>query len=102
MRRNLVRPKDLLQHGERAVPRGNLPPEVHRVRAKLADGSVCFYFSLRGRKGTGFWKDARPFPKVAEFFSAYTAAMEAAQPKTRGQMTEALVMPICSRLNFWL
>ena len=73
------------------MPRGNLPPEVHRVRAKLADGSVCYYFSLRGRKGTGFWKDARPFPKNAEFFAAYTAAMAAAAPKVDRDMTEALV-----------
>lgn len=73
------------------MPRGNLPPEVHRVRAKLANGSVCYYFSLRGRKGTGFWKDSHPFPKSAEFFSSYAAAMEAAQPKTGRQMTDALV-----------
>ena len=80
-----------LQQGGLAVPRGNLPPEVHRVRAKLADGSVCYYFSLRGRKRTGFWKDPRPFPKNAEFFAAYTAAMAAAAPKVDRNMTEALV-----------
>lgn len=79
------------RRGGRAVPRGSLPPEVHRVRAKLADGSVCYYFSLRGRKGTGFWKDPRPFPKSPDFFAAYTAAMAAAQPKPRGETTDALV-----------
>ncbi|MCB1406827.1 MAG: tyrosine-type recombinase/integrase [Rhodobacteraceae bacterium] len=77
--------------GGRAVPRGNLPSEVHRVRARLADGSVCYYFSLRGRKGTGFWKDTRPFPKEADFFAAYTAAMSAAQPKVSRDRTEALI-----------
>lgn len=73
------------------MPRGNLPPEVHRVRAKLADGSVCYYFSLRGRKGTGFWKDPRPFPKASEFFAAYTAVMTAALPKVKGDTTDGLV-----------
>lgn len=73
------------------MPRGNLPSEVHRVRAKLAGGSVCYYFSLRGRKGTGFWKDTRPFPKDAKFFAAYTAAIVAASPKIGRDLTEALI-----------
>ncbi len=51
------------------------------MRARLAGGAVLYYFSLRGRKGSGFWKDARPMPKEAAFFAAYAAAVAAARPK---------------------
>lgn len=82
------------------MPRGNLPPEVHRVRAKLADGTVWYYFSLRGRKGTGFWKDPRPFPQSADFFAAYSNAMTVAQPKSNSKMTPALVDAYLSSAEF--
>lgn len=73
------------------MPRGNLPPEVHRVRGKLANGRVQYYFSLRGRKGSGFWKDARPFPSDPAFFAAYSAAIASARPKVDRTMTPAVV-----------
>ncbi|HCQ56545.1 MAG TPA: integrase [Sulfitobacter sp.] len=82
------------------MPRGNLPPEVHRVKAKLVDGTVCYYFSLRGRRGTGFWKDARPFPKSPNFFTAYSAAMARALPKPNTLMTEAVVDAYISSAEF--
>jgi integrase len=83
-----------------AMPRSNLPPEINRVGAKLADGTVCYYFSLRGRKGTGFWKDTRPVPKAQEFFAAYTAEMARAAPKRNGTMTDTVVDAYLSSAEF--
>ena len=82
------------------MPRSNLPPEINRVRAKLADGTVCYYFSLRGRKGTGFWKDVRPVPNVPGFFAAYSAAMARAVPKRDAVMTDAVVDAYISSAEF--
>lgn len=96
----MVRQADLWLHEGHAMPRSNLPPEINRVRAKLADGTVCYYFSLRGRKGTGFWKDVRPVPKVPGFFKAYAAAMAKAAPKRNAVMTDSVVDAFISSAEF--
>ncbi|WP_253944480.1 hypothetical protein [Pseudogemmobacter hezensis] len=59
-----------------------LPAEVHRVRAKLADDAVRYYFNLRHQKKSCFWKDDNPFPTDPAFFTAYLAARETGKPKT--------------------
>lgn len=82
------------------MPTDSLPPEVHRVRSKLADGTVVFYFSLRGRKGTGFYKSTDRLPREPEFHLAYAAAMEAAMPKSGNYRTENLVDDYISSPNF--
>ncbi|SEQ35248.1 tyrosine-type recombinase/integrase [Thalassovita taeanensis] len=69
------------------MPSDSLPPEVHRVKAKLADGSAMFYFSLRGRTGTGFYKSPERLPREREFHAAYVAAMDAALPKSSSYLT---------------
>ncbi|MEM6593156.1 MAG: tyrosine-type recombinase/integrase [Pseudomonadota bacterium] len=58
-----------------------MPEGVHRTRAKLADGSVKYYFSLRGCRGTGFWSGRERFPRSAEFMAAYVKAIEDSKPK---------------------
>ncbi len=73
------------------MPSDSLPREVHRVKARLANGSVNYYSSLRGRKGTGFYKSVSRHPREREFLAAYVAAMDAASPKTSGYLTEHLV-----------
>lgn len=74
------------------MPKGNLPPGVHRVGPmKLADGSKSFYFSLRGVPKSGFWKDAKAFPTDAAFYAAYSAAVDASKPGPKGMTVEALV-----------
>lgn len=73
------------------MPSDNLPPEIHRVKARLADGSVMYYFSLRGRKDTGFYKSLDRLPNSRDFHSAYVAAMDAASPKKSGYSTTRLV-----------
>lgn len=61
---------------------------------------MCYYFSLRGRRGTGFWKDARPLPRDAGFFAAYSAAIAAARPKADGALMSALVDSYLSSAEF--
>ena len=64
------------------MPRNMILPEgVHRTRAKLASGKHKYYFSLRGRKGTGFWSSSDPYPRSADFFEAYSRAVSEAKPK---------------------
>ncbi|MBI1492685.1 tyrosine-type recombinase/integrase [Halocynthiibacter styelae] len=73
------------------MPKDSLPPEVHRVKARLADGSCMYYFSLRGRKGTGFYKSRHRLPGEREFHTAYVSALDAAAPKKSGFSTSDLV-----------
>lgn len=82
------------------MPSDSLPPEVHRVKAKLADGSVMYYFSLRGRKSSGFYKSPHRLPHEAEFHAAYAAAIEAAAPKRNGYMANDLVDDYIASPNF--
>ena len=82
------------------MPSDNLPPETHRVRVKLADGSRIYYFSLRGWKGTGFYKSKDRLPHEAGFFTAYAAAMEAAKPKALGYLIYNLVDDYISSPRF--
>ncbi len=64
------------------MPRkSHLPNEVHRTSARLADGRLKFYFALRGRKGTGFWRDFDPHPRSASFHAAYLREVQEAKPK---------------------
>ena len=73
------------------MPKDSLPPEVHRVKTKLADGRVMYYFSLRGRKGTGFFKSPDRLPRDQGFHAAYVAALESAKPKRSCYLTRAMV-----------
>jgi hypothetical protein len=82
------------------VPSDNLPPEVHRVKARLADGSVIYYFSLRGRKGTGFYRSSSKLPRDREFHTAYAAAIELAMPKASTFLTSTLVDDYISSPRF--
>ena len=59
----------------------SLPEGVHRTRAKLADGSYKYYFSLRGCKGTGFWSGFDPFPRTPEFLAAFVKMDAASKPR---------------------
>ena len=77
-----------------------LPEGVHRTRAKLADGSIKFYFSLRGCKGTGFWSSNERFPRSAEFFAAYGQAIEAAKPKAVIQTNADVVAEYLASVSF--
>jgi len=61
--------------------RQRLPAEINRVRAKLADGSVKYYFYLRGRKDARFWTDTHPNPTDPAFFAAYVEAQKLCLPK---------------------
>ena len=54
-------------------------------------GSVFYYFGLRGRKGTGFYKSPDRFPREREFHAAYVKALDAASPKVLGCLTERLI-----------
>lgn len=80
--------------------KGNLPEEVHRTSAQIANGKLKYYFSLRGRKGTGFWKDFDRFPRSAEFYSAYAWAMEAAKPKGNVESNADVVAEYYASVNF--
>ena len=82
------------------MARSNLPPEINRVRGKLSDGTVFYYFYLRGRKGKSFWKDVNKFPKSKDFFGAYSSAMERASPKRNAVMTDAVVDAYISSAEF--
>jgi len=73
------------------MPTDSLPSEIHRVKAKLADGSAMYYFSLRGRKGSGFYKSADRLPRERDFHESYVAAMDAASPKTSGYLTSRMI-----------
>ncbi len=65
------------------MPRDNgLPDGVHRTRARLADGTQKYYFRLRGYKGAGFWSSSERCPRSAEFYSAYSTALESVKPKS--------------------
>lgn len=61
--------------------RQRLPAEINRVRAKLADGSVKYYFYLRGRKDARFWTDTHPNPTDPAFFAAYVEVQKLGLPK---------------------
>lgn len=78
----------------------NLPEEVHRTSARLADGRLKFYFSLRGRKGTGFWCGFERMPRTAEFFSAYADAMAKAGPKASVITTSDVAAEFFASVNF--
>ncbi|UOA14042.1 hypothetical protein DSM109990_00837 [Sulfitobacter dubius] len=80
--------------------RTNLPEEVHRTSARLADGRLKFYFSLRGRKGTGFWSSFEKMPRTAEFFSAYANAMAKAKPKASVISTSDVIAEFFASANF--
>ncbi len=73
------------------MPTDSLPPEVHRVLSRLADGTRIYYFYLRGRRGSRFYKSAARLPRDRDFYEAYSAALEAAAPKSSGYTTERLV-----------
>lgn len=73
------------------MPTDSLPPEVHRVKAKLADGTPMYYFSLRGRRGTGFYQSQNRLPRDPDFHAAYVAAMEDAKPYRNGNLTRTLI-----------
>lgn len=76
-----------------------LPAEVHRVRAKLADGTVRYYFNMRHRKQSCFWKDENPFPSDPAFFAAYLAEMDKGRPKG-GNLAPAMVNAYLSSAEF--
>lgn len=78
----------------------SLPEEVHRTSARLADGRLKYYFSLRGRKGTGFWSDFDRVPRKAEFFAAYSAAITAAKPKSSVVSTADVIAEYYASVNF--
>ena len=80
--------------------RSNLPEEVHRTTARLADGRLKFYFSLRGRKGTGFWSGFESMPRTADFFAAYADAMTKAKPKAMVISTSDVVAEFYASVNF--
>lgn len=82
------------------MPSDSLPPEVHRVPGRLADGSLVYYFSLRGRKGTGFYKSRSRLPREREFHEAYVVAIEAAKPKTFRYLTSDLINDYCASPRF--
>lgn len=87
--------------GLAAMPRNtNLPEEVHRTSARLADGRLKFYFSLRGRKGTGFWSSFEKMPRSAGFFAAYADAMARAKPKVSVTSTSDVVAEFYASVNF--
>lgn len=73
------------------MPSDNLPPDVHRVKARLTDGSVVYYFSLRGRKGSGFYKSEKRLPREREFYDAYAAKTKEMMPKASGLLTEDVI-----------
>jgi len=84
-----------------AMPnRTHLPEEVHRTSARLANGRLKFYFSLRGRKGTGFWSGFERVPRAAEFFAAYADAMAKAKPKASVTSTSDVVAEFYASVNF--
>ena len=82
------------------MPKDSLPSEIHRVKARLADGSYMYYFSLRGRKGTGFYKSPQRLPREREFHAAYVSALDAATPKGAGFSTSDLVDDYLSSPRF--
>lgn len=73
------------------MPKDSLPPEVHRVKAKLAARTTMYYFSLRGRKGTGFYRSSQKLPREKEFHTAYVVALQTAAPKKSETLTSTLV-----------
>lgn len=73
------------------MPSDQLPPEIHRVKSTLADASTIYYFSLRRRKGSGFYKSTQKLPREREFYDAYTAKMQEMLPKASGFLTGELV-----------
>ncbi len=77
-----------------------LPEGVHRTRARLADGSSKYYFSLRGCKGTGFWSGRERFPRSPEFLSAYVRAFEDSKPKIVLQSNADVVAEYLSSPKF--
>lgn len=79
--------------------RHRLPAEINRVRAKLADGTVRYYFYLRGRKAARFWTDAQPNPTDPAFFAAYVAEMEKGRPKV-GHLVPGMVDAYLSSAEF--
>lgn len=79
--------------------RQRLPAEINRVRAKLADGTVKYYFYLRGRKDARFWTDAQPNPTDPAFFAAYVAEMEKGRPKV-GHLVSGMVDVYLSSAEF--
>jgi len=80
--------------------KGNLPEEVHRTSARIADGRLKHYFSLRGRKGTGFWSDFDRFPRGADFFNAYAKAMNTAKPKANVETNADVAAEYYASVNF--
>lgn len=80
--------------------RTSLPEEVHRTSARLADGRLKYYFSLRGRKGTGFWSGFERLPRTAEFFAAYADAMARARPKASFTSTSDVVAEFYASVSF--
>lgn len=82
------------------MPSDSLPEEVHRVKARLAGGEVVYYFSLRGRKGTGVYRSPDRLPRTREFFDAYAEAMDAAKPKSSSYETSQLIDDYISSIKF--
>lgn len=93
LRRNMAMNSRHLSNKERLakMPNDNLPPDVHRVKSSLANGSVIHYFSLRGRKGSGFYKSEKRLPRDREFYDAYAAKTKEMMPKASGLLTEDLI-----------
>jgi len=79
--------------------RQRLPAEINRVRAKLADGSVKYYFYLRGRKDARFRTDTHPNPTDPAFFAAYVEAQKLGLPKG-SNLTPAMVDAYLSSAEF--
>jgi hypothetical protein len=65
-----LRNRALLHSGARAVPRGNLPKGVHRVRRKVVSGVRYHFYAWRG--GPKFWEGTNRNPKAPEFFHAFS------------------------------
>lgn len=80
--------------------KGNLPEEVHRTSARIADGRLKHYFSLRSRKGTGFWNGFDRFPRGADFFNAYAKAMNTAKPKASVETNADVAAEYYASVNF--
>ena len=78
--------------------RQRLPAEINRVRAKLADGTVRYYFYLRGRKAARFWTDSHPNPTDPAFFAAYVAEQEKGRPKV-GHLVPGMTGAVTSGLE---
>ncbi|MBU2361153.1 MAG: site-specific integrase, partial [Alphaproteobacteria bacterium] len=59
-----------------------------------------FYFSLRGHKGSGFYKSSHRHPAEQDFYTAYSTAIDKVTPKTGGYLTSDMIDLYLDSANF--